>query len=73
MWEKCSFKKVLSGLLSYRYRNIIRIVAPYNCWKEFIYSEEAGVQVLRRCTSNGIIMDLIYKRKGKIRRFLSAI
>ena len=53
----------------YRYRNIIRIVAPYNCWKEFVYSEGAGVQVLRRCTSNGIIIDLRYKRKGKIRRF----
>ena len=36
-WEKCSFKKFFSGLLLYRYRNIIPIVAPYNCWKEFLY------------------------------------
>ena len=71
MCEKCSFKKFFSGLLPYRYRNIIPIVALYNCWKEFpyIYSEGARVQVLQRCTSSGIIMDLRYKRKCKIRRF----
>ena len=74
-WEKCSFKKFFSGLLLYRFRNIIPIVAPYNCWKEFpyIYSEGARVQVLQRCISSGIIMDLRYKRKCKIRRFLSTI
>ena len=58
LWEKCSFKKFFSGLLPYRYRNIIPIVAPYNCWKEFPYicSEGARVQVLQRCTSSGIII-----------------
>ena len=71
MSEKCSFKKFFGGLLPYRYRNIIPIVTPYNCWKEFpyIYSEQTRVQVLQRCTSCGIIMDLRYKRKCKIRRF----
>ena len=71
MSEKCSFKKFFSGLLLYGYRNIIPIVAPYNCWKEFpyIYSEGARVHVLQRCTSSGKIMDLRYKRECKIRIF----
>ena len=69
-------KSFFSGLLLYRYRNIILIVAPYNCWKEFpyIYSEGARVQVLQRCISSGIqswISDT--KESAKLEDFLSTI
>ena len=64
-------KKFSSGILPHLYRNIISIIASYNCWTEspYIYSEGASVQVLQKCTFSVIIMDLRHKRQRKIRRF----